>query len=217
MRALLAIVRKDLTVEGRARELAPAMALLALLLLTAGSASGLGRTAAPALLWITLLVAASLGLARSFHQELDQDQMSLLVMAPIDPVLIYAGKGIANFIVVLLVEGVALSAFFILYNVGIPSMFGPLVLVLLLGTAGIVALGTLLGAMLAAARLREALLPLLLLPVAVPALVSAVKATEKVLSGETLGAVTGELQLLAAFALVFGVVPFVVFEFVVRD
>jgi heme exporter protein CcmB len=217
MRALLAIVRKDLTVEGRARELAPAMALLALLLLTAGSASGLGRTAAPALLWITLLVAASLGLARSFHQELDQDQMSLLVMAPIDPVLIYAGKGIANFIVVLLVEAVALCAFFILYNVGIPSMFGPLVLVLLLGTAGIVALGTLLGAMLAAARLREALLPLLLLPVAVPALVSAVKATEKVLSGETLGALTAELQLLAAFALVFGVVPFVFFEFVVRD
>jgi heme exporter protein CcmB len=217
MRALLAIVRKDLTVEGRARELAPAMALLALLLLTAGSASGLGRTAAPALLWITLLVAASLGLARSFHQELDQDQMSLLVMAPIDPVLIYAGKGIANFIVVLLVEAVALCAFFILYNVGIPSMLGPLVLVLLLGTAGIVALGTLLGAMLAAARLREALLPLLLLPVAVPALVSAVKATEKVLSGETLGALTAELQLLAAFALVFGVVPFVVFEFVVRD
>jgi heme exporter protein CcmB len=217
MRALLAIVRKDLTVEGRARELAPAMALLALLLLTAGSASGLGRTAAPALLWITLLVAASLGLARSFHQELDQDQMSLLVMAPIDPVLIYAGKGIANFIVVLLVEAVALCAFFILYNVGIPSMFGPLVLVLLLGTAGIVALGTLLGAMLAAARLREALLPLLLLPVAVPALVSAVKATEKVLSGETLGALTAELQLLAAFALVFGVVPFVFFEFLVRD
>lgn len=217
MRALLAIVRKDLTVEGRARELAPAMALLALLLLTAGSASGLGRTAAPALLWITLLVAASLGLARSFHQELDQDQMSLLVMAPIDPVLIYAGKGIANFIVVLLVEAVALCAFFILYNVGIPSMFGPLVLVLLLGTSGIVALGTLLGAMLAAARLREALLPLLLLPVAVPALVSAVKATEKVLSGETLGALTAELQLLAAFALVFGVVPFVFFEFVVRD
>lgn len=217
MKALLAIVRKDLTVEGRARELAPSMTVLALLLLTAGSASGLSRSDAPALLWITLLIAASLGLARSFSQEIDQDQLGTLLMAPIDPVLIYAGKGIANFIVVLFVEVVALSAFFILHNVGIPSVFGPLVLVLLLGTAGVVALGTLLGAMLAAARVREALLPLLLLPVAVPALVSAVKATEKALSGETLGALTGELQLLAAFAIVFGIVPFVVFEFVVRD
>ncbi|MGH2425496.1 MAG: heme exporter protein CcmB [bacterium] len=217
MKALLAIVHKDLTVEGRARELAPSMTVLALLLLTAGSASGLSRSDAPALLWITLLIVASLGLARSFSQEIDQDQLGILLMAPIDPVLIYAGKGIANFIVVMFVEAVALSAFFILHNVGIPSVFGPLVVVLLLGTAGVVALGTLLGAMLAAARVREALLPLLLLPIAVPALVSAVKATEKVLSGETLGAVTGELQLLAAFALVFGVVPFVVFEFVVRD
>lgn len=217
MKALLAIVHKDLTVEGRARELAPSMTVLALLLLTAGSASGLSRSDAPALLWITLLIVASLGLARSFSQEIDQDQLGTLLMAPIDPVLIYAGKGIANFIVVLFVEVVALSAFFILHNVGIPSVFGPLVVVLLLGTAGVVALGTLLGAMLAAARVREALLPLLLLPIAVPALVSAVKATEKVLSGETLGAMTGELQLLAAFALLFGVVPFVVFEFVVRD
>lgn len=217
MKALLAIVHKDLTVEGRARELAPSMTVLALLLLTAGSASGLSRSDAPALLWITLLIVASLGLARSFSQEIDQDQLGTLLMAPIDPVLIYAGKGIANFIVVLFVEAVALSAFFILHNVGIPSVFGPLVVVLLLGTAGVVALGTLLGAMLAAARVREALLPLLLLPIAVPALVSAVKATEKALSGETLGALTGELQLLAAFAIVFGIVPFVVFEFVVRD
>jgi heme exporter protein B len=217
MKALLAIVRKDLTVEGRARELAPSMIVLALLLLTAGSASGLSRSDAPALLWITLLIAASLGLARSFSQEIDQDQLGALLMTPIDPVLIYAGKGIANFIVVVLVEVVALSAFFILHNVEIPSTVVPLALVLLLGTVGVVALGTLLGAMLAAARVREAFLPLLLLPMALPALVSAVQATEKALNGATLGTLTGEIQLLGAFALVFGIVPFVVFEFVVRE
>lgn len=216
MRALLAILRKDLTIEGRARELAPSMAVLALLLLTAGSASGMVN-AAPAMLWITLLVAASLGLARSFHQELDQDQLSALVLAPINPVLIYVGKGIANLLVMIAVEGVTLFAFTILYNVGVPREPGALALVLLLGTAGIVMLGTLLGAMVAVARTREVLLPVLLLPLAVPLLVAAVRATEKVLAGQGIAAVSSEVGVLASFALLFGAASVVLFEFVVRE
>lgn len=216
MRALIAIIRKDLTIEGRARELVPSMAVLALILLTAGSASGMARSAGPALLWITLLVSASLGLARTFHQELDQDQLSALVLAPIDPMLIYAGKAIANLVVVLVVEAVTLLAFALLFNVGIGTGAGSFALVLLLGTVGIVGLGTLLGAMLAVARTREALLPLLLLPLAVPAMVAAVGATDKVLAGHV-GAASGELQLLAAFALLSAAIPVVVFEFVIRE
>ncbi|MGH2349304.1 MAG: hypothetical protein ACRDFT_07570, partial [bacterium] len=65
MRAFLAIVRRDLLVEGRAREVIPSMVLLALLLLTVASATGVA--AAPAVLWVSVVVAISFGLARSFH------------------------------------------------------------------------------------------------------------------------------------------------------
>ena len=78
-------------------------------------------------------------------------------------------------------------------------------------------LGTLLGAMVAVARTREVLLPVLLLPLAVPLLVAAVRATEKVLAGQGIGAVSSEVGVLASFALLFGAAPVVLFEFVVRE
>lgn len=216
MRTFLAIVRKDLRVEGRSRDLLPAMAILALLLLTVTSAAGLPSTGAPTVLWVAVVFAASTGLARSFHQETDQDQLSGLLMAPVNPALIYAGKALANFMMVLGVEAVTLLALQVFFNVDLAGRWLPLAGVMVLGSAGIVALGTLLGAMLASSRLREALLPLLLLPLAAPALMAAVGATAKVLAGQAAPA-AGEVRLLAAFTLLFIAVPVVLFEFVMQE
>lgn len=217
MRALWAIVGKDLRVEGRARELFPAMSILALILLTAASAAGLARPTAPALLWLSILLATALGLGRSFHHETDQDQIQGLRMAPIDPALIYLGKALANLVVVLWVEVITVGASAVFFNLDLGPSAGPLAVVFALGTIGMVGLGTVLAAMLATARLREALLPLLLVPLSVPAVVAAVGATGKVLAGQPLSAAGGELQLLAAFALLFFAAPVVVFEYVLEE
>lgn len=217
MRTLWSIFQKDLRIEGRARELFPAMAILTLLLLATGSAAGLARPMVPALLWLSLLIAIAVGLGRSFHQETDQDQIQGLIMAPIDPALIYLGKALANLVVVLWVEVVTVGASTIFFNLDPGPSAASLAVILVLGTIGVVSLGTLLAAMLATARLREALLPLLLLPLSVPAVVAAVGATGKVLAGQPLSAAAGELQLLAAFAVLFAAGPVLIFEFVIEE
>ncbi|MGH2398209.1 MAG: heme exporter protein CcmB, partial [bacterium] len=162
MRTWWVIVQKDLTVEGRARDLLPAMAILVLLLLAMTGATGLRAESAPAILWISVAVSAASGLTRSFHQETDQDQLHGLRLAAVDPALIYLGKATANFLVVVAVEAVALAAVTVFFSISFGGKLPALAAVLLLGTAGLVALGTLLAAMLAASRVRESLLPVLL-------------------------------------------------------
>lgn len=216
MRALWAILRKDLLVEGRARDLIPGMAVLVLLLLAMTGAAGLRAESAPVLLWIAVAVSSASGLARSFHQETDQDQWHALRLASVDPAVIYLGKAAANYAIVMIVEAVALLAVTVFFDVSFGGRLPVLAAVLLLGTAGLVAMGTLLGALLAASRLREALLPVLLLPASAPAVMAASGATAKLFRPEP-AAVGGELWLLLAFALLFAAVAMVLFEHVIEE
>ncbi|HEY3248046.1 MAG TPA: heme exporter protein CcmB [bacterium] len=217
MRAFWAIVSRDLRVEGRAREIVPSMAMLGLLLLTVASAAGLPRSAAPPVLWLSITVAVSFGLARSFHGEVEHDQLGAEAMAPVDRGVLYLGKAAANFVTVAVAEVIIVAAFIMLFNVDAAGVLGALVLVVAAGTVGIVAVGTLFGALIAVTRTREALLPLLLLPVAVPAVLGAVRATETVLAGLPASQVLGDLQVLGAFALLSVAVPVVVFEYVLEE
>ena len=107
MSAFWLLLRKDLAVEGRARELLPAMAMLALLLLAIAGASGVRAEGAPAILWITVAVAAAGTLTRSFQRETDQDQLAGLRLAGVDPSVIYLAKGAANFLIVIAVQVIA--------------------------------------------------------------------------------------------------------------
>lgn len=215
MSAFWSILRKDLLVESRARDVAPAMAILVLLLVAMTGAAGLATEAAPAILWIAVATAAATGLVRSFHQETDQDQLHGLVLAAVDPAVIYLGKAAANFLIVAAVEIVALGAVVIFFDITVPQRLA-LLGVLLLGTAALVALGTLLGAMLAASRMREALLPVLLLPLAAPAVMAAASATARLMSGPG-GSIAGEVRLLAAFTLLYVATSVLVFAYVIED
>ncbi len=216
MRVWWVIVRKDLTIEGRARDLLPAMAILVLLLLAMTGATGLRAESAPAILWISVAVSAAYGLTRSFHQETDQDQLHGLRLAAVDPALIFLGKATANFLIVTTVEMVALAAVTVFFDVSFGARIPHLVAVLLLGTAGLVAMGTLLAAMLAASRMREALLPVLLLPLSAPAVMAAAGATAKLFPPNA-EPVFGEIRLLLAFTLLFVAAAMLVFEHVVED
>jgi heme exporter protein B len=90
-------------------------------------------------------------------------------------------------------------------------------LVVLLGTVGFAGVGTILSAMTAQTRAREVLLPILLLPVAAPVLIAAVKATAGILDGLALAEMGRWLQLLVAFALIFPAVAFMTFDYVVKE
>ena len=117
----------------------------------------------------------------SFLREQTNDTLAALRLAPIDPFGILAGKMAANFLFLLLVEVILLPVFAVLYNTAILPVFPQLLLILALGTVGLATTGTVFSAVAAQARLRELLLPLLLLPVLAPVLIASTEATIAIL------------------------------------
>jgi heme exporter protein B len=137
------------------------------------------------------------------------------MLTPLDRSGIYLAKMLGNFVFLSIVEAVVLPLFWVLSNL---TVFPPAVLLIVpLGTLGFVAAGTLFAAMTVNTRAREVMLPLLLLPVSVPVIVAAVKATGAVMAGEPLAATANWLQLLATCDVVFLVVSVLVFEYVIED
>jgi len=220
LRALFAVVWKDLAAEWRSRELISAMLVFALLVIfifnfalelspqTRGDVTS-------GVLWVTLTFAGTLGLNRSMAVEKDRGCLDGLLLAPVDRTAIYFGKTLANFIFMLLVAAIILPLYSILYNINL--FLGGLLAVILLGAWGYVAIGTLLASMAVQARTRDILLPILLFPVAIPLLVAAVKASGGYLKGLEMVEITPWLNLLAVYDVVFTAVAFMVFDSVVEE
>ncbi len=212
------LLRKDLTIELRSRELVPAMLLFAALVLVIFNfALDLSIQGSPTLaagvIWVSLAFAGTLGLGRGFIAEKENGTLEALTLCPADRGWIYLARTASNALFILVVEVVVFPLYLVLFNVSFlqPGVLG----VALLGTLGLAAVGTLFGAMAANTRAREVMLPLLLLPVAVPSILASVQATAQVLDPGT-AADRPWLGLLAAFDAIFLVVSSWLFEFVVE-
>jgi heme exporter protein B len=113
----------------------------------------------------------------SFSREQSNETLDALRLAPISPFAILLGKMLANFIFMSLAELVLVPVFAVLYNISLAGIVWRLVLVLMLGTVGLTVTGTVFSAVSAHARMRELLLPLLLLPILSPLLIASVEST----------------------------------------
>jgi len=120
----------------------------------------------------------------SFAREQSNDTLDALRLAPISSFAILLGKMLANLTFMLVAELILVPVFSVLYNVSLAGIVGCLALVLLLGTLGLVITGTVFSAISAQARMRELLLPLLLLPVLAPLLIASVEATAALFAEE---------------------------------
>ena len=215
------MVWKDLLVERRSKETLNALAFFSLLLLFVFQfALGPDRErlagVLPGLLWLGFVLAGLLGLGRTFIAERENDCWEGLLLAPGDKSAIYVGKLAGNLLLMLAVEAMLLVLFAVFFNLDLAGVLPALGLVVVLGTLGLAAVGTLFAAMTANLRARELLFPVLLLPVQVPVLLATVKATEAVLAGEPLGAVAHWLQLLAAADAVYVTAGLLTFDFVLE-
>jgi len=180
------ILTKELRIEARSRQLFSTTLIFVLVVLLLFSFAfdptrAESRRFGPGLLWLAFLFAGSLMLQSSFVREQPNDTLAALRLAPIDPFSILAGKLGSNFLFLLLVEVLMLPVFAVLYNVPLLPVLGRLLIVLVLGTLGLAATGTVFSAVAAQARLRELLLPLLLLPLLAPLLIASAKATAELL------------------------------------
>jgi heme exporter protein B len=210
------VLWKDLLSERRSKESLNALFFFALLLLFIFQlALGADRerltATLPGLLWLGFILSGLVGLGRAFLVERENDCWEGLVLAPGDKSAIYLGKVAGNLLLMLVVEAILLVLFAVFFNVDLAAHPIRLTVVVGLGTLGFAAVGTLFAAMTAHVRARELLFPVLLLPVLVPVLLGAVKATEAVLLGEPLDAVLHWLGLLAsadAIYLTVGVLTF---------
>jgi heme exporter protein B len=220
LRATFAIVRKDLAAEWRSRELFTSMLIFSLLvILIFNFALELDpKTRAnvtAGVLWVTFTFAGTLGLNRSMAVEKDRGCMDGLLLAPVDRSAIYFGKAISNLVFMLVVEVIVLPVYSVLYN---NNLFQPgLLIVILLGSVGYVAVGTLLAAMAVQTRTRDVLLPILLFPLVVPVVIAAVKASGGILQGLEFSEISTWINLLLVYDVIFIAISFMFFEYVVEE
>ena len=180
------LLGKELRTEFRSRELLTTTVVFILVVVvlfsfTFDPTASESRRFGPGLLWLSFLFAASLMLQPCFLREQNNDTLSALRLSVGDPFAIFLAKLVANTIFLLLTELLLLPVFAVLYNVHIASVLAQLALVFLLGSLGVAVPGTAFSAISAQARMRELMLPLLLLPLLTPVLIASTEATAALL------------------------------------
>ncbi|MCO6449252.1 MAG: heme exporter protein CcmB [Caldilineales bacterium] len=220
LQVIWAVLWKDIRIETRTKDMFTSMAVFAVLALLIFNFAFELRipnkaTVVPGILWVTVAFAGVLGLGRAFINEKDKGSLSGLLLAPVDRSAIYFGKMLANLIFILVVEALILPLITIFFNVQFISL--PLLLILLLGTIGFAAVGTVFSALAVNTRAREVLLPVLLFPVLLPLLVAGIRSTIGLMEGDTLADLNNWFRLMVFFDVLFLVVAYLTFDYVVEE
>jgi heme exporter protein B len=218
-----ALIRKDLQLERRSFESVPAMLMFSIstfVLFHFGLDRGsLAGDLAAGVLWVTLLLAAVLGMNRLFVAEREQGGFDGFLLAPVDRTALYVAKAAVLFGFLVLVELVAVPAFVILLlEPGIGQALPELLAVLVLADAGIAVVGTLVGALGVQTRARDLIIPLMALPLLVPVVIAAAEATAPLLEAGGAGDFRVRwLGVLALYDAVFGLLAYAVFDFLLEE
>jgi heme exporter protein B len=219
-RASWLIARKDLIAEFRSREMLSTMAVFATLsLLIFSFALDLDRVARheaiSGVLWVTVAFATILGLNRSMAMEREQGGLDAMLTASISRASILVGKLVGNFMFALTVGLLLLALAVVLYNLAGLSVW--LLLLLPLGTLGLTTIGTLLATMTVQTRARDSLLPIVMLPMALPVVLAAVKATTAALANAPLSEWSAWIQILVLVDVVYLVTCYLAYGFVLEE
>ncbi len=220
-RAASIILRKEIRAEIRTRELLQTTVTFVVIVVVLFSfafepSAAEARRYGPGLLWIALLFAGSLMLNPSFAKEQSNDTIYALRMAPVSPFSIYVGKMLANLLFLAITEAILLPVFAVLYNVLLWPVIGRLAIVLLLGAFGLAVTGTVFSAVATQARMREMLLPLLVLPILIPLMIAAVEATAELLEASPVLDRTW-LMVLVAFDIIYFAAAWMLSDYLLEE
>ena len=218
---LLVALHKDFLLQWRTRAQVAAIfvfgatALLLFSFAIGPNAEALRQHAA-GFLWLALLLSSTLTLAESFQSEMEERALEGVLLLPASTRALYYGKALANWAQLVLLGIALVPVMVVLYDAGTMNA-GALLGIIVLGTAGLSAPGTLYAAMTSQARAKQTLLPLLLFPLVVPVLLAAVKATSLVILGDPMGQVRSWSLLLGCFDLIYWSLCGLLFGHVVED
>jgi heme exporter protein B len=208
VRRILLVVGKDVRGELRTKEALAStvvFALLVLLVFNFGFDPGTRdmELLGAGILWAAILFAAVLAMNRLLLNEREGGGLEGLMLSPLSRADLYVAKTLSLMLLLSVAAVVTLVLFVVLFNVDLGARAWPLLAVLLGGTLGLSALGTTFATIAVRTRTREVMLPLLLIPLAVPLLIACVEATSAILGAGDLAAEAHWLRLLAAFDIVF--------------
>ena len=208
-----AVFAKDMRIEIATREIVTTAAFFAVLVAILASVAfttgpEVPTRVAPGALWLAIVFSSVLALGRSWQREREESALIALLVSPLPRAAIWCGKAAGVLAFLTAVEVVVVPLVALLFHVDLIPILGPLLVVVLLGTVGVAATGTLFGAMTVRTRARELLLASVLFPLLSPALVSSVAATREIFFAASTGQsvdmaeVRDWLVLLAGFDLV---------------
>lgn len=222
LKAVGVLLAKDLLIEWRTRARLNALVFFALATLllfsfAVGPDTKLLARNAGGYLWLALLFASVLALGESFRVEQENLTLDGLRLAPADARAIFLSKALGNTVLLVGLGAVLVPVMVALYGVQLAQGVGPLASTVVLGCMAISAPGTVYSAIASNARARDVLLPLLLFPLIIPALLASAKATSLVLQGDPMNQLGSWFGLLSGFNLIYWGLGFVLFPRVIED
>ena len=215
-----AIIWKDLKTEWRTRENLSAMLVFSLLVILIFNFSleldlRARESLAGGVLWATFIFAGTIGLNHSMAVEKDRGCLDGLLLAPVDRSAIFVGKAVGNLFFMLVVEAIVLPIYSFLYGI---LVFQPgFLVVVLLGSIGYSAVGTLLATMVVQTRTRDILLPILLFPLTLPVVIAAVKASQGFIQSVPFAEISVWVNILISYDLIFLAVAIMVFDYILEE
>ena len=222
LRLVWTIAHKDLVIELRTRERLSAMGAFAVLVgilfnFAIDTTQIRPQAIAAGLIWMTILFGGLLGLGRTFQMEQKDGALAGILQSPIPLDALYMGKVTANFILLSIVVVFVFMVFGLFFGLRFMGNWVTLAGVVALGVIGFVALTTLFSAVAARSTMGESLLPVLVFPLVVPVIIYGATATDRLFAGRPVVEVSGNLRMLAAFALLFIVAGAWLFPYVIEE
>ena len=217
-----ALLKKDLLIELRSKEIVISMAAfgVSVILLYSFSFNESPRTFsifASGLIWMVFLFISVLGLHRSFSLEKEFDAIGLILSAPVDRSLIFLSKWVSGFLFLLIAQIIIVPLFWLFLDLDIPEQIGLWLLIFIMTDLGIAAIGSLVAGITLRARMSEVLLPILLFPLVSPLLIAAVKSTDAILMGLPFEEWKIWAAIIFTFVIVFSVTGVLIFEYVSEE
>lgn len=222
IRFVWAIARKDLLVEFRTHERLTAMGAFVVLIgilfnFSIDTAVVRPQTIAAALIWMTIIFSGMLGVGRTFRLEQEDGALSGILQSPIPLDALYLGKVLGNFVLLSVMVALVFVVFGLFFGLRFSGNPITLVGIVAFGLLGFVSLTTLFSAMATRSSMGESLLPVLVFPLLVPVVVYGTMATDRLFAGRPVAEVSGNLRMLAAFAIIFTVAGAGLFRFVIEE
>ena len=221
-RTVGALLRKELLIELRSWQSVPGMSLFAVTTFVvfhfALNRSSVDGDLAAGILWVTLLLAAILGVNRLFVADAEEGGFDGFLLAPVDRGALLLAKVLALLLYLVALELVAVPAFaLLLLGPTLGATLPQLVGVLALGDLGVAVIGTLVAALAVRTRARDLLGPLLALPLFVPIVIAGARASSPLLAARAGEPATRWLATLGLYDLLFGLIAYALFDFLLED